>query len=166
MNSQKIKIVVTGGHGSGKSTFIRTLSDPWTSDPSQPPPIQDFGRIQIDDLGDTPLTIFLIGTLLGRENSLIRDLRDELLYVVMVNSADSSTFDQARATIALVEHHSNYSYVVAASFQDLERAWSVDDLRLALAVPKNVPMVACASWDFDSCRGVLLALLEKATGTR
>lgn len=156
---QKIKIVVTGGRGTGKSTFIHALSDPWTDEPGREPPIRDFGRIYVDDLG-IPLTIFLFGTQQGQQPAYLRDIIDQFLCIVIVNSADPQTFDEARATINVVEHYSDFVYVVAASFQDHDDAWNVDDLRIALKVPETVPIIPCVSWHFESVTAVLRALLE------
>jgi hypothetical protein len=162
--SDKIKIVVTGGDGVGKTTFIKTLSDPWTDDPAAPSPIQDFGRIAIDDLIDRPLTIYLFSSLHGQRTALMDSIRDELLCVILVNSTDPSMFSEARATIEVVENYSDFTYIIAASFQDRPDAWDIADLRHALQIPPHVQIVPCDVRVKTDALRVLRALLEVALG--
>ena len=50
-------------------------------------------------------------------------------------------------------------YVVAANKQDLEDAWGVDDLRIALRIDSDVKLLPCVAKDRESVRNTLLELL-------
>jgi signal recognition particle receptor subunit beta len=50
-------------------------------------------------------------------------------------------------------------YVVAANKQDLEDAWSPEDLRIALRVDRNVKVLPCVATHRESVKKVLLELL-------
>jgi hypothetical protein len=48
---------------------------------------------------------------------------------------------------------------VAANKQDLEYAWTPEDLRIALRIPESVKMVPCVARDKESVKRTLLELL-------
>jgi signal recognition particle receptor subunit beta len=48
--------------------------------------------------------------------------------------------------------------VVVANKMDLPDAMNVDEVRQALAIPKQIPVLPCNSLDESSVRGVLLEL--------
>jgi hypothetical protein len=48
---------------------------------------------------------------------------------------------------------------VAANKQDVQDAWSPDDLRIALKVRPDVKLLPCVAVDKESVKGVLLELL-------
>jgi signal recognition particle receptor subunit beta len=50
-------------------------------------------------------------------------------------------------------------YVVGANKQDLEDAWDVDDLRIALRIDPQIKLLPCVATDRESVRNVLLELL-------
>ena len=50
-------------------------------------------------------------------------------------------------------------YVVAANKQDMEDAWSPEDLRIALKVKPGVKLLPCVATDKESVKNVLLELL-------
>jgi signal recognition particle receptor subunit beta len=56
--------------------------------------------------------------------------------------------------------------VVAANKQDQPNAWSQDDLRLALDIPPEIPVVPCVATDKESVKRVLVALLDEVLKAR
>ena len=50
-------------------------------------------------------------------------------------------------------------YVVAANKQDMEDAWEVEDLRIALRIDSDIKLLPCVATDRQSVRNVLLELL-------
>ncbi|MFN2290824.1 MAG: GTP-binding protein, partial [Anaerolineae bacterium] len=57
------------------------------------------------------------------------------------------------------QNYAHTPYVVAANKQDMEDAWSPDDLRIALRVRSDVKMLPCVATDKESVKRVLLELL-------
>ena len=50
-------------------------------------------------------------------------------------------------------------YVVAANKQDMEDAWDLDDIRIALRLDSNVKLLPCVARDKSAVKNVLLELL-------
>ena len=50
-------------------------------------------------------------------------------------------------------------YVVAANKQDLEDAWEIDDIRIALRLDPKVKLLPCIATDRESVKSNLLELL-------
>jgi signal recognition particle receptor subunit beta len=50
-------------------------------------------------------------------------------------------------------------YVVAANKQDQENAWSPDEVRLALRLPKEIKVLPCIAREKEQVKNVLLELL-------
>jgi hypothetical protein len=51
-------------------------------------------------------------------------------------------------------------YIVAFDKHDHPDAWDLDALQIALAIPKDVPVVPCNPKDSDSVRNVIITFLE------
>ncbi len=153
--SQNIKIAVTGGYGSGKTTFIRTISDPWENGMFGPALMPDFGRITVDE----QMTLYLFSTPRAQQFEFMLPLLDQMLCVVLVDSVRTETFREAAGVIAALKF-SQMPYVVAANFQDDPDAWHPEDLRIALRIPAVVPVIPCAAWHTESVKDVLLTLME------
>lgn len=155
VTTSNVKIVVTGGHGAGKTTFIQTISEPW--EPHMGPSlVMDFGQVTVDET----LKVYFFGTPRAQQFDFMQNIMDQLLCIVLVDSAHPETFKEAQSVIAAIEYSSEMPYVVAANFQDLDTAWHEDDLRIVLNIRPGVPIVPCAAWHVDSVRNVVLTLLE------
>jgi hypothetical protein len=76
-----------------------------------------------------------------------------------VDSVRPETFREARRILDVFQNYANTPYVVAANKQDMEDAWSPDDLRIALKVRSDVKMLPCIATDKESVKRVLLELL-------
>jgi hypothetical protein len=50
-------------------------------------------------------------------------------------------------------------YIVAANKQDLEDAWTPEDLRIALRIPDSIKMVPCVATERGTVKQTLLELL-------
>ena len=158
---QTVKMVITGPFSSGKTEFIRSISEievvstergisPDTAESQQKENTtvaMDFGRITVDD----DLVLYLFGTPGQRRFDFMWEILAEgmLGFVVMVDSAKPETF---RA-------YANTPYVVAANKQDHPDAWEAEDLRIALRIEENVKLLPCIAKDKESVKNVLLELL-------
>ena len=166
---QTVKIVVTGPFSSGKTQFIQTISEIDVVDTErnitraeeqikeQTTVAMDFGRITVDE----DLVLYLFGTPGQRRFDFMWEVLSEgmLGFVVLLDSVRPETFREARDILATFRSYASVPYIVAANKQDLEDAWSPEDLRIALRIPKSVEMVPCVATDRESVKRTLLELL-------
>lgn len=162
-------MVVTGPFNSGKTEFIRSVSEidvvstekqisrkenrvkPTTT------VAMDFGRISIDD----DLVLYLFGTPGQRRFEFMWEILSEgmLGFVVMVDSSRPETFREARTILETFHAYAPTPYVVTANKQDLPEAWDPEDLRIALRLDKKIKLLPCIANDKDRVKQVLLELL-------
>jgi len=166
---QTVKIVVTGPFSAGKTEFIQTVSEidvvstekKITSESERikerTTVAMDFGRITVDD----DLVLYLFGTPGQKRFDFMWEILSEgmLGFVVLIDSVRPETFREARMILDTFRTYAPTPYVVAANKQDLEDAWSVEDLRIALRIDPDIKLLPCVAMDRESVRNVLLELL-------
>jgi small GTP-binding protein len=167
---QTVKMVITGPFSSGKTEFIRAISeiDVVTTDREITSAAEreekdlttvamDFGRITVDD----DLVLYLFGTPGQRRFDFMWEILAEgmLGFIVMVDSAKPETFREAKSILETFRAYAPTPYVVAANKQDHPDAWQPDDMRIALRIEDDVKLLPCIARDRDSVRDVLLELL-------
>ncbi len=167
---QTVKMVITGPFSSGKTEFIRSISEievvsterEITTAAEQrvkdaTTVAMDFGRITVDD----DLVLYLFGTPGQRRFDFMWEILAEgmLGFVVMVDSAKPETFREAKSILETFRAYAPTPYVVAANKQDHPDAWDPDDLRIALRIEEGVKLLPCVALDKESVKGVLLELL-------
>ncbi len=167
---QTVKMVVTGPFSSGKTEFIRSISEievvSTEREVTSEAELQvkggttvamDFGRITVDD----DLVLYLFGTPGQRRFDFMWEILAEgmLGFIVMVDSAKPETFREAKSILETFRAYAPTPYVVAANKQDHPDAWSTEDLRIALRIEPEVKLLPCIGKNKDSVRDVLLELL-------
>lgn len=166
---QIVKMVVTGPFAAGKTQFIRTISEidvvsteakisrPEERVKDETTVAMDFGRITVDD----DLVLYLFGTPGQRRFEFMWEILSEgmLGFVVVVDSTRPETFREARLILDTFRTYAPTPYVVAANKQDVEDAWSPEDLRIALRIDPRVKVLPCVATDKESVKNVLLELL-------
>lgn len=166
---QTVKMVVTGPFNSGKTAFIQSVSEIDVVSTERKISTEaeriketttvamDFGRITVDD----DLVLYLFGTPGQKRFDFMWEILAEgmLGFVVMVDSARPETFREARGILQTFRAYAPTPYVVAANKQDLDDAWEVDDLRIALGLDSKIKMLPCVANDRDQVKAVLLELL-------
>jgi small GTP-binding protein len=166
---QTVKMVVTGPFNAGKTEFIRSVSeiDVVSTEKkisSQPERIKesttvamDFGRITVDD----ELVLYLFGTPGQRRFDFMWEILSEgmLGFIVMVDSTRPETFREARSILETFRAYAPTPYVVAANKQDLEDAWELDDLRIALRLDPKIKLLSCSATNKKKVKKVLIELL-------
>ncbi len=166
---QTVKMVVTGPFNSGKTHFIQSVSEIDVVSTERKISTEaeriketttvamDFGRITVDD----DLVLYLFGTPGQKRFDFMWEILSEgmLGFVVMVDSARPETFREARGILQTFRAYAPTPYVVAANKQDMDDAWEVDDLRIALNLDPNVKMLPCVATDKEMVKHVLLELL-------
>jgi uncharacterized protein len=167
---QTVKMVITGPFSSGKTEFIRSISEidvvstersisseQEREEKEATTVAMDFGRITVDD----DLVLYLFGTPGQRRFDFMWEILAEgmLGFIVMVDSAKPETFREAKSILETFRAYAPTPYVVAANKQDHPEAWQPEDLRIALRIDPQVKLLSCVAHDRDSVRNVLLELL-------
>ncbi|HSF83575.1 MAG TPA: ATP/GTP-binding protein [Anaerolineales bacterium] len=166
---QTVKMVVTGPFSAGKTEFIRSVSEidvvsterKISSEAERVKETttvaMDFGRITVDQ----ELVLYLFGTPGQKRFDFMWEILSEgmLGFVVMIDSARPETFREARSILETFRAYAPTPYVVAANKQDLDDAWDVQDMRIALRLSPKVKLLPCVAADKESVKTVLLELL-------
>jgi small GTP-binding protein len=169
MQTQTVKIVVTGPFNSGKTALIRSVSEidvvstekKITAEAEKVKEsttvAMDFGRITVDD----DLVLFLFGTPGQKRFDFMWEILSEgmLGFIVIVDSTRPETFKEARSILETFHAYAPTPYIVAANKQDLSDAWDVDDIRLALRLDPGIKVLPCIAKDKSSVKTILLELL-------
>jgi len=166
---QTVKMVVTGPFSSGKTEFIRSISeiDMVSTErkiSSEAEKIKatttvamDFGRITVDE----DLVLYLFGTPGQKRFDFMWEILSEgmLGFVVMVDSTRPETFREARSILETFRAYAPTPYVVTANKQDCPDAWDIDDMRIALRLDPAIKFLPCVATDKEKVKTVLLELL-------
>jgi Predicted GTPase len=174
------KIVIAGGFGVGKTTLVGSVSEitPLTTeaimtsagvgvdDTRQVPGkttttvAMDFGRISIDH----DLILYLFGTPGQTRFWFMWDelVRGAIGAVVMV---DTRRLADCFAAIDFFEHR-RLPYLVAINCFDGIQYHDAADVREALAIPAEVPILSCDARSRESTKQVLIALVEHVLSLR
>lgn len=166
---QTVKMVVTGPFNSGKTEFIRSVSEinvvsterKISSEAERvkntTTVAMDFGRITVDQ----DLVLYLFGTPGQKRFDFMWEILSEgmLGFIVMVDSNRPETFREARSILETFRAYAPTPYVVAANKQDLPDAWDLEDIRLALRLSPEVKLLPCVATKKETVKGVLLELL-------
>lgn len=168
------KIVVTGPFNSGKTEFIKTISDiPVVSTEkrittedrgikAETTVAMDYGRVQLD--GDT---LYLYGTPGQARFDFMWEIlsREMNGFIVLVDSTDAPSFPDAAELINLFSSFVTVPYLVVANKTDLEGAARLSDVRRGTRAGADITVMPCVATQKSSVRQVLLqmiALLHKA----
>ena len=170
-----LKIVVVGGFGVGKTTMVRSVSEirPLNTEETMTRAGEavddldgvhsktsttvafDFGRITLDERS----VLYLFGAP-GQERFWFlwdRLFSGTLGAVVLV---DTRRMDDSWYAIDRLEHHRTPFVVAVNRFDDDTARHSLDEIRLALALPDHVPLIDCDARVRTSGKHVLVSLVD------
>src|SRR4030065_427641 len=166
---QTVKMVVTGPFNAGKTQFIQSVSEidvvsterKISSEAERVKETttvaMDFGRITVDD----DLVLYLFGTPGQKRFDFMWEILSEgmLGFIVTVDSTRPETFREAKGILQTFRAYAPTPYVVAANKQDMDEAWDMKDIRIALRLDSKVKLLPCVSTNKESVKSVLLELL-------
>ncbi len=140
------KIIVTGGPRTGKTTFVGSVSD---THPIAVEAATDFGRITLH----ADLVVYLFGTSQPGHQAFTGALGA----VVLV---DPRRIEDAFSMINYFENSSGVPFIVAVTMVDGGLDHDLDELRDALALDPQVPLMTCDARDPRSATAVLQQLIS------
>jgi signal recognition particle receptor subunit beta len=169
------KIVIAGGFGVGKTTCVGSISEitpinteAWMTAASEPvdrldPGIDkttttvamDFGRLTIGH----DLVLYLFGT---PGQARFWPMWDDLCRgaVGALVLADTRHLDASFAAVNYFEQDSNLPFVVCLNLFDGVLTHDLEDVREALALSPEIPLITCDARDPSSVAKALMAVVE------
>jgi small GTP-binding protein len=162
-------MVITGAVAAGKTEFIKCISeidvvsterkatDETSLIKKETTVAMDFGRIAIAD----DLVLHLFGTPGQKRFDFMWEILSEgmLGLIVLVDSTRPDTFRETTRIIEFFTAYRKTPFVVACNKQDLDNAWTTEDIRYSLRLAGDVKIIPCVAKDRESVKKVLLELL-------
>ncbi|MGB7338024.1 MAG: hypothetical protein WBC91_03950 [Phototrophicaceae bacterium] len=154
-----VKIIVTGLANTGKTSFIRRVSQytEWRGEEGNG---WFFGRVRVD----SSLILHFYEPPIARQYDFmwLREVMSRLRatgFVVMADSTKPQYFGEFLSILYTIRgYHENPPLVVAANKQDESKAWHPDDIRLGLGI-RDVSVMPCNAHDHNAVRQVVIDLL-------
>ena len=179
MSSEILRIVVTGGVGAGKTTFIRTISEIDVVDTDKRATDElaelkekttvalDFGKLTI-----TPTqSLHLYGTPGQSRFDFMWDILIEKAhaYILLIAAHRPNQFREARKLLNFMNQNASIPELIGITHTDCDDAWEVEDIALALGFQDEIsspPLIAVNPNERESVFQALIAIIEQLESTR
>ncbi|GAB4438941.1 MAG: ATP/GTP-binding protein [Anaerolineae bacterium] len=173
--SDTYKIIVTGPFNSGKTQFIKTISDIevvsterriTTEDrgiKAETTVAMDYGRVKLGEK-----TIHMNGT----PGQVRFDFMWEILaaemngFIVLVDSTDRPSFPEVNELVKIFQSFHTVPYLVGANKSDLPNAASLAEVRRGANLGSDITLMPCVATQKTSVRQVLLQIVELIDAVR
>jgi small GTP-binding protein len=163
------KIVVTGPFASGKTQFIKTISDIdvvsterkiSTEDrgiKAETTVAMDYGRVKLDQD-----TLMLHGTPGQTRFDFMREILSNEMdaYILLVDSTDPLSFPEAADLIDEFNQFYKVPYLIVANKTDLKGVATLAEVRRGTRARSEVTVMPCVATQKSSVRQVLLQMVE------
>lgn len=166
--SQSYRIVVTGPFNSGKSQFIKTVSDIAVVSTERKITTEERGQKRMTTVAMDYGRVTFGNTVLhlsGTPGQQRFDFMWEILtremhgFIVMVDSTDPTTFREAGRLAELFVRYRQVPHLVVANKADLPGSFRLEDVRHGIGSRSELDMLHCVATQKDSVRIVLLEML-------
>lgn len=164
-DTQTLRIVVMGLPGCGKSSFIETISDE-VHRQKQGFSSWLFGKVAVDDSTTLhfaePPSKRVTDFMWMRE--LIATMRASG-YIVVMDSTRPQTFGKFISILYSIRGYDvEMPIVVAANKQDVNGAWTAEDIRIGLRINDDIPVLPCVATHRPEVEEVVIQLLYLLMG--
>ncbi|BAY84247.1 hypothetical protein NIES267_37430 [Calothrix parasitica NIES-267] len=179
MSSEILRIVVTGGVGAGKTTFIRTISEIDVVDTDKRATDElaelkekttvalDFGKLTI-----TPTqSLHLYGTPGQSRFDFMWDIliKNAHAYILLIDAHRPNQFREARKLLNFMNQNASIPELIGITHTDCDDAWELEDIALALGFQNEIsspPLIAVNPNERESVFQALIAIIEQLESTR
>lgn len=163
------KIVVTGPFNSGKTEFIKTISDIevvsterkiTTEDrgiKAETTVAMDYGRVKLDED-----TLYLYGTPGQTRFDFMWEILSSEMdgFVVLVDSTDVPSFPEAGELVDQFSGFVRVPYLIVANKTDLKDAANLTEVRRGTKARSDITVMPCVALQKSSVRQVLKQMVE------
>jgi len=174
MTSEILRIVVTGGVGAGKTTFIRTISEIDVVDTDKRATDElaefkekttvalDFGKLTIA----SNQSLHLYGTPGQSRFDFMWDIliQKAHAYILLVDAHRPNQFRDARKILNYMNYHASIPATIGITHTDCADAWEIQDVALALGLSDQanpLPVMAVNPNERESVSNALIAIVEQ-----
>jgi hypothetical protein len=169
-----LRIVVTGGVGAGKTSFIRTISEIETVDTDRKATDEiallkekttvalDFGRLTIAP----NQSLHLYGTPGQMRFDFMWDIliQKAHAYILLIDAHRPEQVRYGRKILQFMKHRVKIPYLIGLTHTDCPDAWQIEDVALALGLSEEStkpPMMSVNATESASVKESLIALVEQ-----
>jgi len=163
---QHVEIFITGLPQSGKSTFVKTISQYTAFDDNDPASWYE-GYLPVDATLDVH---FLEPPVMQEFDFLwLRELIEEFDvpgFIVMCDSTMPELFGEMIGILQTVlVYHPETPVILVANKQDCPNAWTASDIRMGLGIPDEILVLPCVATRKDLVKEAVLQLLYRVMGS-
>ncbi|MBO3462890.1 ATP/GTP-binding protein [Aetokthonos hydrillicola Thurmond2011] len=169
-----LRVVVTGGVGAGKTTFIRTISEIEVVDTERKATDEtaqlketttvalDFGRITIKN----NQSLHLYGTPGQTRFEFMWDILmpKAHAYILLVDSHRPEHFRSCRKILNFINQRVQIPYIIGMTHPDCPNAWEKEDVAIALGLLDKAvqpPLITVNATDHSSVFQALIVLVQQ-----